>query len=399
MLSKTINKVLNEVTSAKDGNSVGYYVPPFQPGIYEFEGNDLKPFVNSVSDYVSPQLAHDSYDGKIHTKKGSVSKIESKAKKGSKYVENNYDFITIGESEWVDVDKIPLNEDLGVWFGTKKKPNGSKQPKGPWVNICRKVDGKHPPCGRPDTDKGAYPKCRAAGVAGKMSDTEKKAACQQKRKAEKKDTQTGKGQKPIMTSYKPKNEDTMSKTIKLTERDLMRLVKRVIEEQDTTKQYDYMFNGGDSFNEPNPANKLYLMKNGNTYDVYAQEPNSMRISFTNFTLPLESELATKFNGEKLINNDSANLGNQIAKLITSGLKMSQGNWVIYTKNNGVPAMGRYTLSAESPIDVLENEGKTRRKLKLNQEYTSNDYFVTNKKDKFGRTLSFDEVKDASVSDV
>ena len=54
MLSKTINKVLNEVTSAKDGNSVGYYVPPFQPGIYEFEGNDLKPFVNSVSDYISP---------------------------------------------------------------------------------------------------------------------------------------------------------------------------------------------------------------------------------------------------------------------------------------------------------------------------------------------------------
>jgi len=202
-----------------------------------------------------------------------------------------------------------------------------------------------------------------------------------------------------MTSYKPKNEDTMSKTIKLTERDLMRLVKRVIEEQDTTKQYDYMFNGGDSFNEPNPANKLYLMKNGNTYDVYAQEPNSMRISFTNFTLPLESELAAKFNGEKLINNDSANLGNQIAKLITSGLKMSQGNWVIYTKNNGVPAMGRYTVSKEYPIDVLENEGKTRRKLKLNQEYTSNDYFVTNKKDKFGWSLSFDEVKDASVSDV
>lgn len=102
--------------------------------------------------------------------------------------------------------KTPIKEDLAVWFGTKKKPKGSKQPKGPWVNICRKVDGKHPPCGRPDTSKGAYPKCRAAGVAGKMSDSAKKAACTQKRKAEKKDTQTGKGQKPVMTSYKPKNE-------------------------------------------------------------------------------------------------------------------------------------------------------------------------------------------------
>ena len=39
-----------------------------------------------------------------------------------------------------------------------------------------------------------------------MSDSSKKAACQQKRKAEKKDTQTGKGQKPVMTSYKPRKE-------------------------------------------------------------------------------------------------------------------------------------------------------------------------------------------------
>ena len=64
-----------------------------------------------------------------------------------------------------------LNEDLAVWFGKKKKPKGSSQPKGPWVNICSKdKNGKHPPCGRSDTDKGAYPKCRAAGVAGKMKD-------------------------------------------------------------------------------------------------------------------------------------------------------------------------------------------------------------------------------------
>jgi hypothetical protein len=99
-----------------------------------------------------------------------------------------------------------INEDLAVWFGKKKKPKGSSQPKGPWVDICRKVNGKHPPCGRSDASEGSYPKCRAAGVAGKMSDSEKKSACQQKRRAEKKDTQTGKGQKPVMVSYKPKNE-------------------------------------------------------------------------------------------------------------------------------------------------------------------------------------------------
>ncbi len=109
----------------------------------------------------------------------------------------------------------PRNEDLGVWFGTKKKPKGSKQPKGPWVNICKKVDGKHPPCGRPDASSKSYPKCRAAGVAGKMSDSQKKAACQQKRRAEKKDTQTGKGQKPVMTSYKPRKESVRDIILKV----------------------------------------------------------------------------------------------------------------------------------------------------------------------------------------
>ena len=96
---------------------------------------------------------------------------------------------------------------MAVWFGTKKKPKGSKQPKGPWVNICRKKEGGgHPPCGRPDaTDKG-YPKCRAAGVASKMSDSQKRAACAQKRKAEKTHSKVGTGNKPKMVSYKPKHE-------------------------------------------------------------------------------------------------------------------------------------------------------------------------------------------------
>lgn len=108
------------------------------------------------------------------------------------------------------MEKNTLSEDLAVWFGKKKKPKGSKQPSGPWVNICSKKDGKHPPCGRSDTSKGAYPKCRASGVASKMSDSEKKAACSQKRRAEKKDTQTGKAQKPVMISYKPKDKKNES---------------------------------------------------------------------------------------------------------------------------------------------------------------------------------------------
>ena len=101
-----------------------------------------------------------------------------------------------------------LKEDLAVWFGTKKKPKGSKQPKGPWVNICRKKEGGgHPSCGRPEGESKAYPKCRAAGVAAKMTDAQKKSACAQKRAAEKKNPKAGKGNKPTMVSYKPKKKN------------------------------------------------------------------------------------------------------------------------------------------------------------------------------------------------
>lgn len=39
-----------------------------------------------------------------------------------------------------------------------------------------------------------------------MTDSQKRAACAQKRKAEKSDPKLGKGNKPTMTSYKPRNE-------------------------------------------------------------------------------------------------------------------------------------------------------------------------------------------------
>ena len=111
-----------------------------------------------------------------------------------------------------------INEDLGTWFGTKKKKKGSKQPQGPWVNICKKKKGGgHPTCGRDDADKGGYPVCRAKGVASKMSQSEKDSACRRKREKEKKDPQTGKGQKPTnikIKNYKKKkkNEEVMNET-------------------------------------------------------------------------------------------------------------------------------------------------------------------------------------------
>jgi hypothetical protein len=231
MKSNVILEILKKLTEyeeylneASTTSTVGgTYKPPIRPGIRKWFNKNLMPFIDPVSDYIDAEINYDSLDGHVKKSKKEISKREKLAKhiRNKDYKQDSADE---GDDEYayapfkmhkpdyqvdsVNESKKETNEDLGVWFGTKKKPKGSKQPKGPWVNICSKKDGKHPPCGRPEGDTKGYPKCRAVGVAAKMTDSQKQSACQQKRKAEKKDTQTGKGQKPVMTSYKPKKKKT-----------------------------------------------------------------------------------------------------------------------------------------------------------------------------------------------
>jgi hypothetical protein len=230
-IREIIKKVLQEATSDSSGGR-GSYISPLSFGIRKFKDINTQPFTIPVSKYDSPFLEYDSYDGSMETPKKQIKKIEKKAEKVTNYIKN-HPYATFSDEDGNVINQYPgkgktfvpikedVNEDLAVWFGTKKKPKGSSQPKGPWVNICRKVDGKHPPCGRSETDKGGYPKCRAAGVAGKMSDSEKRSACQQKRSAEKKDTQTGKGQKPVMTHYEPKKKKTQNESLDIVIRNIL----------------------------------------------------------------------------------------------------------------------------------------------------------------------------------
>jgi hypothetical protein len=176
------------ITETSTSVTAGPYNAPLEIGSYEWKKNELSPFSNSVDSFFN--------------KESLKNKLINNVKRTVSVWEKNKDGSYKRDIDYPDT----INEDLAVWFGKKKKPKGSSQPKGPWVNICRKVDGKHPPCGRSDTSKGSYPKCRASGVASKMSDSQKRSACQQKRAAEKKDPQRGKGQKPVMTSYKPRKK-------------------------------------------------------------------------------------------------------------------------------------------------------------------------------------------------
>jgi len=99
----------------------------------------------------------------------------------------------------------------------EKSANLDRWFKEKWVDISRKdKKGKHPPCGRPDASKGAYPKCRPSKKVSKdtpstsrgMSKKTKEKAVKQKRRAE---SATRVDKKPHMTSHHDlKNKKTYS---------------------------------------------------------------------------------------------------------------------------------------------------------------------------------------------
>ena len=214
------------ISEATGSGASGHFKVPIVLAPQQWTEDQLGPFTSPVYKYTNAELAYEEADGDYKETPEERARIENRTKKLSKidmYLKQFYTDQTDDEGSNIgDIEspeKIikqavgPLKEDLGVWFGTKKKPKGSKQPSGPWVNICRKKEGGgHPPCGRPEADSKGYPKCRAAGVASKMTDTQKKSACSQKRREEKKDPKVGTGNKPTMVSYKPKNE-SLRKTI------------------------------------------------------------------------------------------------------------------------------------------------------------------------------------------
>jgi hypothetical protein len=268
---------INESTSTSSGGR-GTYIAPLRPGLRKFKKDILAPFTDSVSDYegnsinkftkgknklgivpVNEWVNVDDIIIEGSSSEGSAGEyngpLELGLKKWNKTHLSPFDIIVKNELNKISTQKnlknnhkrvvgvwekgpdgtyeVPthdahtINEDLAVWFGTKKKPKGSSQPKGPWVNICRKKEGGgHPPCGRPDASDKGYPKCRAAGVASKMTDSQKKSACQQKRNAEKTHSKTGTGNKPKMVSYKPKKKSQNESIEKLVRKVLLEYISK-----------------------------------------------------------------------------------------------------------------------------------------------------------------------------
>ena len=204
-INQTPGKGLQMVPIKESGTSIsaGPYNGPMEIGLKKWKKEHLGPF----QEFVDTDFNHKKKQKTLKNNINTVVGVWEKNADGT-YDTDEHDVHTV--NEWIEVTDDLIVEDLGVWFGTKKKPKGSSQPKGPWVNICKKVDGHHPPCGRPEASDKSYPKCRAAGVAGKMTDSEKRSACSQKRKAEKTHSKSGTGNSPKMVSYKPREKQNES---------------------------------------------------------------------------------------------------------------------------------------------------------------------------------------------
>jgi hypothetical protein len=213
------------ISEATGSGGSGKFKVPIVLVPQKWTDNQLSPFTDSLYDYTNAELAYEEADGDFKESKEKRTEIENRTKNlsgAATYLKKFYMRQNDEEGSAINptmsgepLKEEFLKEDLAVWFGTKKKPKGSKQPAGPWVNICRKKEGGgHPPCGRSEAKNSSYPKCRARSVASKMTDSQKKSACAQKRREEKTNPKTGTGNKPKMVSYKPRKTESIESLIK-----------------------------------------------------------------------------------------------------------------------------------------------------------------------------------------
>lgn len=96
---------LDEATSDSSGGR-GSYIAPLQPGLRPFKKTSLQPFDISFSDYDSPLLQYDSYDGKMDERPSQIRKIEAQAKKVTDYIKRN-PYSTFSEDDGNNINQTP----------------------------------------------------------------------------------------------------------------------------------------------------------------------------------------------------------------------------------------------------------------------------------------------------
>lgn len=212
-----------------------------------------------------------------------------------------------------------LVEDLGRWFKEK------------WVDVSRKIDGKHPPCGRSSAngEKGrkGYPKCRPSKkvskdtpkVASSYSKKEKKSMTTQKRSAEKKDPKVGKGNKPTMTRF---DENELLKMTKLVMEQLSPEI--TYEDLETLKKISSLINKQEVIN----------WFNENDVEYYGMSDIDMYIMYIERNMDDDSELGSVEETD-YIPDDLLNEAEYQGRKVKLG-KIMQGDvkkFKVYVKND------------------------------------------------------------------
>ena len=194
----------------------------------------------------------------------------------------------------------------------------------------------------------------------------------------------------------------MKRVVRLTETDLIRIVKRVISEN-TIPKYDYVFTRNDGSTDYTPAQRLYFITNGDSFDVlaeeYSKDGSEGNRDLTGLKLPKIDELGLTYDmaSNMLKNNREANVGNSVAALVTP--PMEKGNWVFFINKDGIPTKGLLKAANGLPIKgVLDTKGNGHP-LKDNETITGLDYFIVEKpsaKNEYGKgsRISIEELERA-----
>ena len=98
-------KYISEATSDSSVTKGGY-IPPLQPGLRPFKKNALAPFTDELSDYDSPLLQYDSYDGKMDLNQKQIKRVESQARKVTNYIKNHPNS-TFSDDEGNNINQFP----------------------------------------------------------------------------------------------------------------------------------------------------------------------------------------------------------------------------------------------------------------------------------------------------
>jgi deoxycytidine triphosphate deaminase len=108
------NKIhINESTSTSSGGR-GSYIAPLQSGLRPFKKDALAPFTDSVSDYDSPLLQYDSYDGKMDERRKQIKQIEKTARKVTDYIKR-HPYSTFSDDDGNNINQFPKGKNkLGI---------------------------------------------------------------------------------------------------------------------------------------------------------------------------------------------------------------------------------------------------------------------------------------------